>query len=40
MGVLVDYGTAAVDQIVGGGEVCDDLIDQCLEVRKTFVGDL
>jgi len=28
MGVLVDQGTAAVDQFVGIGQVCDDLVDQ------------
>lgn len=40
MGVLVDRSTAAVDQIVGCGQVCDDLVNQCLEVRKAFVADL
>jgi len=28
MGMLVDQGTAAVDQVVGIGQVCDDLVDQ------------
>jgi hypothetical protein len=37
--VLVDHDTATVDQIVGDGQVCDDLINQCLEVRKASVSD-
>ncbi len=40
MGVLVDQGTAAVDQIISCGQVCDELVNQCLEVRKAFVADL
>ena len=39
MGVLVDQGAAAVDQVVGVGQVCDDLVDQRLKGWKTFVGD-
>lgn len=39
MGVLVDQGTAAVDQVIGDGQVCDDLVNQCLEVRQAFVVD-
>jgi len=40
VGVLVDHGTAAVDQVVGCGQILDDLLNQRLQQWKATVIDL